>query len=233
MFSGTYLIYTILTGAMTMLGMFISNKLKTKMQYYGQYGLNQKMSGRQIAEEMLKHYGISDVKVISQPGFLTDHYNPGDKTVNLSEPVYNQYSITAAAVAAHECGHAVQHATAYSMLSLRSNMVPVVKFASTANQFLLPAALYMAAQVPQLMLVCIVSLAATTAFALVTLPVEFDASNRAIAWLENSNTCNAEELVAAKDALKWAALTYVAAALSSLVILVFLILQYMSRRQGN
>jgi Zn-dependent membrane protease YugP len=225
--SPDYLAYMVIGGITSLIGMVISKRLQAKMSKYSEYGLHANLSGRQVAEAMLRHFGIFDVQIVSQPGFLTDHYNPADKTVNLSEAVYNQYSITAAAVAAHEVGHAVQHATQYSMLQMRSSIVPLVKIFSGINQFLLPLALYMAGQVPQLMLVCIIGLAVTTAFALITLPVEFDASRRAVVWLEESNTCSPEELVYVKDGLKWAAMTYVASALSSLVLLLFLILRYM------
>lgn len=230
MFSSGYMIYTILGIALSGIGMLISGRLKSKFEQYSQVGMRNGLTGKEIAEAMLRYYNISDVQVISVQGMLTDHYNPANKTVNLSEGVFNSASVAAAAVAAHECGHAVQHAEAYAFLKMRSAIVPAVNIASKANQFLLPFALFMLGSFPTLMLVCIVALAITTVFSLITLPVEFDASRRALAWLGNSGKASGTgELDGAKDALWWAAMTYVAAALSSLVMLVFLILRYNSR----
>ncbi len=217
------LIITVVTSG---LGMLISNRLKSKFQHYSQIRMMNGKSGREVAEAMLKHYGISDVQVVSVPGFLSDHYNPMNKTVNLSPDVFEGRSIAAAAVAAHECGHAVQHATAYSMLQLRSAIVPVVNFASMGLQFAMAIAFVTLSTMPQIMLITIILFAATTFFSLVTLPVEFDASNRAMAWLKESNTAMGEENDGVKDALWWAAMTYVSAALSSLVMLVYLIFRY-------
>lgn len=228
--SGSYMIYMVLGGLLSVVGMVIHTRLQSKFKEYDQVGMRNGMSGKEIAEAMLRYYGITDVQVQSAQGFLTDHYNPADKTVNLSEAVYNSRSVSAAAVAAHECGHAVQHAAGYAALQMRSAIVPMVKVASSANQFLLPVALYMLGQFPMLMLICIVALGITTLFSLITLPVEFDASRRALVWLQETNTAQGAEYAGAKDALWWAAMTYVAAALSSAVMLVFLILQYNSRR---
>jgi uncharacterized protein len=223
--------YWIIAGLTTLVGAVISNRLQSKFNHYSQFGLSNGMSGREIAEAMLRHYGIFDVKVQMSQGFLTDHYNPADKTVNLSETVYSGRSISAAAVAAHECGHAVQHATAYSMLQLRSAIVPVVKIANGMQQFLFIAGMGMMVGLGSgfgrtMMLIAIVALAITTLFSLITLPVEFDASRRALVWLNSSNVTRGEEHSGAKDALWWAAMTYVAAALSSLAMLVYYILQF-------
>jgi len=185
------------------------------------------MSGKDVAEKMLSFYNIRDVKVIEGQGYLSDHYNPLTKTVALSPEVYQGRSVSAAAVAAHECGHAVQHDTAYAMLKLRSAIVPVVKVASMASQFLLMFAFMLANTFPSLLLITIIAFAITCLFSLITLPVEFDASKRALVWLDQSGTAQGEEYEGAKDALKWAAMTYVSAALSSLVMLIFLILRYM------
>ena len=227
MYNPDYMIYYGITMVMSLIGMFISNRLQSKFKQYSQVGLRNGMSGKEIAEQMLRHYNIHDVRVLPADGFLSDHYNPTDKTVNLSPDVYQGRSVAAAAVAAHECGHAVQHATAYSMLTLRSKIVPIVKVASMAQQFLLMFAFMMANTFPSLMLITIIAFIITTAFSIITLPVEFDASNRALAWLDQSGSARGEEYEGAKDALKWAAMTYVSAALSSLVMLIFLILRYM------
>jgi uncharacterized protein len=221
----------IIGGIFSLIGMLISGRLKSKFQQYSQVGLSNNLSGREIAEQMLRHYGIYDVKVQLAEGFLTDHYNPADKTVNLSEMVYNGRSVSAAAVSAHECGHAVQHATAYSMLQLRSAIVPAVKISAGLQQFLLPIALMMASgsMGKTILLITILVYGVTTAFSLITLPVEFDASRRALVWLESSGNTVAQEQAGAKDALWWAAMTYVAAALSALVTLLYLVLQYQRR----
>jgi Zn-dependent membrane protease YugP len=193
----------------------VSNKLKNKFETYSKLHLQNGMSGAEIAEKMLADHGITDVRVISTPGQLTDHYNPADKTVNLSEGVYNQRNAAAAAVAAHECGHAVQHAVAYSMLTLRSQLVPIVSVASNYVQWVLLAGILMVGTFPQLLLIGILLFAATTIFSVITLPVEYDASNRALAWLEKSQVVTAQEHEGAADALKWAARTYVVAAIGS------------------
>lgn len=215
-----------------LIGMVVSNRLKSKFNEYSQVPLSNGMSGKEVAEKMLRDNGIYDVKVNASEGFLSDHYNPGDKTVNLSPDVYAGRSISAAAVAAHECGHAVQHATAYSMLQFRSAMVPIVKVSSTLGQWILIAGvgLYFGGGNQLLLLIGIILFAATTLFSLVTLPVEYDASNRALAWLENTGMTSRNEHDKAKDALKWAARTYVVAALSSLAMLLYYISIFMNRR---
>lgn len=223
--------YMIIAGVLSVVGFVIQQKLKNKFGKYSQIPLRSGMSGAEVAEAMLRHYGITDVKVVPGQGYLTDHYNPMTKTVSLSEPVYHERSIAAAAVAAHECGHAVQHAEAYSMLQLRSAIVPVVQISASLQQFILIAAFVTINTMPQIMLVAIVLFAVTTLFSIVTLPVEFDASRRALVWLENTRTTQGAEYEGAKDALKWAAMTYVSAALSSLVMLVYLILRYMGARR--
>jgi hypothetical protein len=202
------------------LSLLVSGMLKSKFNTYGKIGLSAGLTGKEIAEKMLRDHGIYDVKVISSNGFLSDHYNPTNKTVNLSPDVYSSSSIAAAAVAAHECGHAVQHATAYQWLTLRSRLVPVVQFSSNIVQWILLAGVIMISQFPGLLLGGIVLFGLTTLFSLITLPVEFDASNRALAWLNRTRITNAQEYPKAKDALKWAALTYVVAALASVATLV-------------
>ena len=215
--------YLILAVAIMLVSWLISNTLKNKFEKYSKIQLQNGMSGQEIAEKMLADHGIRDVKVISVAGQLTDHYNPADKTVNLSEAVFNQRNAAAAAVAAHECGHAVQHATAYSWLAMRSSLVPVVNIASSYMQWILIAGILLLRTFPQLLLIGIVIFAATTVFSIITLPVEYDASNRALAWLENKNMLTREEQAGAKDALKWAARTYVVAALGSIATLMYYI----------
>jgi Zn-dependent membrane protease YugP len=223
--------YLILIGIIMLSSWWVSNTLKNKFELYSKLHLQNGMSGAEIAEKMLADHGIYDVKVISTPGQLTDHYNPADKTVNLSEAVYNQRNAAAAAVAAHECGHAVQHATAYSWLTLRSQLVPIVSVTSSFVQWILLAGILLINSFPQLLLVGIVIFAATTLFAFITLPVEYDASNRALAWLENKRMLTQEEQSGANDALKWAARTYVVAAIGSLGTLLYYIMIYMGRRE--
>jgi len=222
--------YMLLAGLIMLFSWLVSSRLKSKFELYSKLQLQNGMSGREIAEKMLADNGIYDVKVISVEGQLTDHYNPADKTVNLSEGVYNQRNAAAAAVAAHECGHAVQHATAYSWLTMRSQLVPIVNVASTYMQWILIAGILMVRSFPQLLLVGIVIFAATTVFSIITLPVEYDASNRALAWLENKNMLTREEHDGAKDALKWAARTYVVAAIGSIATLLYYISIYNNRR---
>ena len=217
-------------GLIMLFSWLVSRQLKKKFELYSKLQLNNGMSGAEIAEKMLADHGITDVTVISTPGRLTDHYNPTDKTVNLSEAVYNQRNAAAAAVAAHECGHAVQHATAYSWLELRSQLVPVVNIASNYVQWILIGGIFMMKTFPSLLLIGIVIFAATTLFSIVTLPVEYDASNRALAWLENKNMLTREEQAGAKDALKWAARTYVVAAIGSIATLLYYVMIYMNRR---
>lgn len=215
-----------------LLGMLVQWRLKSKFNEYSQVPTSSGMSGKEVAEKMLRDNGIYDVQVISVPGKLTDHYNPMDKTVNLSEPVYHERNVSAAAVAAHECGHAVQHATAYNMLMLRSKLVPAVQISSTLSQWVIIAGLgFMGfgGGSPNVLLVGIILFAVTTLFSIITLPVEFDASARALKWLETANITTAPEKEKAKDALKWAALTYVVAALASIAMLVQYILIYQQR----
>ncbi len=215
------------------IGFLVQMRLKTKFKHYGQKPLSSGLSGKEIAEKMLRENGIYDVQVVSVNGFLSDHYNPMNKTVNLSPDVFNGRSIAAAAVSAHEVGHAVQHATAYQWLMLRSRLVPIVQVSTTLSQWILAIGvgiLGFGGGNPTVLLVGILLFAATTIFSLITLPVEFDASNRAVAWLEHSNAANSQELPGTKDALKWAATTYVVAAIASIVTLVQYILIYLSRR---
>ena len=222
--------YLIVAGLIMLFSWLVSRQLKNKFEKYSKLQLNNGMSGAEIAEKMLADHGITDVTVISTPGRLTDHYNPADKTVNLSEAVYNQRNAAAAAVAAHECGHAVQHATAYSWLEFRSQLVPVVNIASNYVQWILIGGIFMMKTFPSLLLIGIVIFAATTLFSIITLPVEYDASNRALAWLENKNMLTNEEQAGAKDALKWAARTYVVAAIGSIATLLYYVMIYMNRR---
>lgn len=222
--------YWILIGAIMLASWLVSNTLKNKFEKYSKVHLQNGMTGAEIAEKMLADHGIRDVRVISTPGRLTDHYNPADKTVNLSEAVYNQRNAAAAAVAAHECGHAVQHATAYNWLTMRSKLVPVVSVASNFVQWILIAGILLINTFPQLLLIGIVIFAMTTLFSFITLPVEYDASNRALAWLDNKRMLTREEHAGAKDALKWAARTYVVAAIGSLATLLYYIMVYMGRR---
>jgi Zn-dependent membrane protease YugP len=217
--------YLLLAGLIMLFSWSVSRRLKNKFEKYSKLELNNGMSGAEIAEKMLADHGITDVTVISTPGRLTDHYNPADKTVNLSEAVYNQRNAAAAAVAAHECGHAVQHATAYSWLELRSQLVPVVNIASNYVQWILIGGIFMMRTFPSLLLIGIVLFAATTLFSIITLPVEYDASNRALAWLKNKNMLSQQEYAGAEDALKWAARTYVVAAIGALASLLYWALQ--------
>ena len=207
-------IYYVILGAIALVSWLVSNRLQSKFEYYSKVHLRNGMSGAEIAQKMLEDHGIRDVKVISTPGRLTDHYNPVDKTVNLSEAVYNQRNAAAAAVAAHECGHAVQHAQAYSWLTLRSKLVPAVNVSSNLSQWLILGGFLLGAAAKVgfgywVALIGVILFAVTTAFAFITLPVEYDASNRALAWL------------------KWAARTYVVAALGSLAQLLYWVYRLM------
>ncbi len=210
----------------------VSSRLKSKFKKYSQIGLQSGFSGREIAELMLVDNGIHDVKVTATPGRLTDHYNPSNKTVNLSESVYHGRSTAAAAVAAHECGHAVQHAKAYSFLELRSAMVPVQNISGKIMNFIMLAMIFgggflYGLGIQNIILVIIAAQAVMTLFSMVTLPVEFDASNRALAWMTNRGIVNEPEHEMAKDALKWAAMTYVVAALGSLVTLLYWVMVFL------
>jgi len=198
------------------------------------------MSGKEVAEKMLRDNGIMDVQVVSVPGQLTDHYNPENKTVNLSEAVYMQRNAAAAAVAAHECGHAVQHAVGYSMLQLRSKMVPIVNISSNLLQFVLFAGIAIMAATRSIdnpngnttvLAIGVILFAITTLFAFVTLPVEYDASNRALQWLKSTGTVTSEEYEGAEDSLKWAARTYVVASLGSLAQLIYFASMLMGNRR--
>lgn len=221
----------LLMGIIMLASWLVGWQLKNKFEKYSKVHLRNGMSGAEIATKMLHDHGIYDVKVISTPGRLTDHYNPTDKTVNLSEAVYNQRNAAAAAVAAHEVGHAVQHATAYSWLTMRSKLVPVVNIASNFISITLIGGILLLNTFPQLLLIGIVLFALTTLFSIITLPVEYDASNRALKWLETKNMVSREEYAGAKDSLKWAARTYVVAALSSIGTLLYYLMIYMGRRE--
>lgn len=213
------------------ISMVVSMVLKSKFTKYSKVPLGNGLSGREIAEKMLRENGIYDVKVVSVNGFLSDHYNPLNKTVNLSPEVYSGTSVSAAAVAAHECGHAVQHATAYGPLTMRSKLVPVVQFSSMLVNWILLVGVIMAySGNPTVLLVGIVLMSVTVLFTLITLPVEFDASKRALAWLDQTNITNSREYPMAKDALKWAATTYVVAALAAVVTLIQYIMLYLGSR---
>lgn len=224
--------YILIAVVLMVLGMIVSGTLQSKFKKYSKIPISSGLSGKEIAEKMLRENGINDVSVISTPGFLTDHYNPVNKTINLSPEVYAGRSIAAAAVAAHETGHALQHATAYSMLQLRSKLVPVVQISSQLSQWVILAGLIFLAGSKMgntVFLVGIGLFAMSTLFSFITLPVEYNASNRALAWLESTNTLHPQEHQGAKDALKWAARTYVVAAISSLATLLYYIFLY-SRR---
>ncbi|AHF16330.1 zinc metallopeptidase [Niabella soli] len=211
--------------------MIVSLILKGKFNRYSKVPLSAGLSGKEVAEKMLHENGIYDVQVISVQGFLSDHYDPEKKTVNLSPDVYEGATVAAAAVAAHECGHAVQHAAGYAPLQLRSRLVPAVQFSSMIVNWVLLAGLIMAASGSYLLLLAgIVLMAITVVFSLITLPVEFDASKRALNWLNHTNVANNREYPMAKDALKWAATTYVVAALAAVVTLLQYISIFMNRR---
>lgn len=221
--------HLILFIGIALLSFLVQWNLKNKFEKYGKVFLPNRMTGRDVAVKMLHDNGIYDVRVISTPGQLTDHYNPVDKTVNLSEDVYNDCSVAAAAVAAHECGHALQHANAYTPLKMRSAMVPVVSFASSWMQWVLLIGILTIESFPQIMLGGIILFAMTTLFAFITLPVEINASVRASAWLQRAGITTYETHPMVNDALRSAAYTYVAAALGSLATLVYYILMFMGR----
>jgi Zn-dependent membrane protease YugP len=221
--------YWLLFGGIALVSFLVQWNLKNKFEKYGKILLPNRMTGKDIAIKMLHDNGIYDVRVISTPGQLTDHYNPVDKTVNLSEDVYNDCSVAAAAVAAHECGHALQHATAYAPLKMRSSLVPVVSFASSWMQWVLLIGILTIEIFPQIMLGGIILFAMTTLFAFITLPVEINASMRAVSWLKNAGITTYETQPMANEALRSAAYTYVVAALSSLATLVYYIIMFTSR----
>lgn len=223
-------LYLIIMGGTMLLSFLVSNTLKRRFAEYSHQPLP--ISGREVAERMLRDYGINDVQVMSVPGQLTDHYNPANKTVNLSEGVYNQRSVAAAAVAAHECGHAVQHQQAYQWLTLRSKMVPAVSIANNMLNVLMMLFVFgfFITQSPFLIWAMVICLAVVAGFSIVTLPVEFDASKRALAWIGNNGLGGSMEQEKAKNALFWAAMTYVVGALSSVAMLVYWLMILLGRR---
>lgn len=224
--AGIYIIFFVFM----ILSWLVSKQLQSRFNKYSKVALRSGLSGREVAEKMLRESGVDGVRVISTPGRLTDHYNPMDKTVNLSPEVYGGRSVAAAAVAAHECGHAVQHARAYAFLKMRSALVPVISVSSKYMQWVLLAGILLVESFPGILLAGIVMFATTTLFSFVTLPVEFDATRRALVWLDNSGMTSGQEHSNAKDALKWAALTYVVAALASLATLLYYIMIFLRRR---
>ena len=225
-----YAMYWVIFIGIAIISAIVSSRLKSKFKKYSQIPLSNGMTGRDVAEKMLRDNGISDVQVISTPGHLTDHYNPANKTVNLSQSVYMSNSIAAAAVAAHECGHAIQHAKAYAPLKMRSTLVPIVSFSSNIMTFVLLGGMLLINTFPQLLLLGIILFAMTTLFSFITLPVEINASHRALAWLSNAGITNIETHDKAEDALRSAAYTYVVAALGSLATLLYYISIFLGRR---
>ena len=227
--------YYLIIIVISLASMWVSNRLKSKFKKYSALSLRNGMSGKEIAEKMLSDHGIRDVEVISVRCSLTDHYNPKNKTVNLSESVYSQRNAAAAAVAAHECGHAVQHAVGYDWLKLRSQLVPVVGIASNLSMIVIIAGLVLMQMVSfgfEIAVLGVGLFGLGTLFSFITLPVEYDASNRALAWLERKNMVSKEELAGSKDALKWAARTYVVAALGSLATLAYFAFQVFGGRRN-
>jgi len=222
--------YYVIFGIFMLISWLVGNTLKRRFTEYSKIPLRNGMSGRDVAEKMLHDYGVHNVKIESVPGKLSDHYNPLNRTVNLSPEVYGGRSIAAAAVAAHECGHAIQHAKAYAPLKMRSALVPVVSFSSRIMQWILLAGIIFVNTFPELLLIGIILFASTTIFSFITLPVEFDASRRALAWLNNAGLTSGQEHAKAANALKWAATTYVVAALASLATLLYYIWIFMGRR---
>ena len=222
-------IWIIFIGFM-ILSWIVSMVLKSKFKKYSKILVDNGMSGKDVAERMLRDSGISDVRVISVQGHLTDHYNPTDKTINLSQDVYNGRHISAAAVAAHETGHAIQHARAYAWLGFRSKLVPAVSFASKWVQWVLLAGVLLVQTFPALLLAGIALFAMTTVFSFITLPVEINASQRALAWLSNAGITSYQNHDKAQDALKWAAYTYVVAALGSLATLMYYVMIFLGSR---
>lgn len=227
-------LYWIIFIIFMVLSWVVSKVLNARIEKYSKITLSSGLTGREVAEKMLHDHGIYDVRVISTQGRLTDHYNPADKTVNLSEGVFSSNSVAAAAVAAHECGHAVQHATAYRWLTMRSKLVPMVQFGAQWSQWILLAGIVLLGFSKLIgtpvLIIGIVLFALTTLFSIITLPVEYNASQRAVAWLDNTGITSGQETVQAKDALKWAARTYLIAALSSLATLLYYIYILMGRR---
>lgn len=230
-----FLGYYAIAGIMFLIGTIVNNRLKSKFKEYGKIPLDNGLSGKDVAEKMLQDNGIYDVKVQSVGGFLSDHYNPEGKTVNLSPDVYAGRSISSAAVAAHECGHAVQHAAAYAPLKMRSTLVPIVNISTRLSQWVILAGLgfMFGRSNPTILLIGIVLFAMSTIFSLITLPVEYDASARALRWMENRGITNQSEHDKAADALKWAARTYVVAAIASVATLLYYILLFMNGRSRD
>ncbi len=220
----------IIFGVFMLISWLIGMRLKSKFKAYSLISINNNLSGREVAERMLRENGVLDVRVISVPGSLTDHYNPVEKTVNLSPEVFNGRNVAAAAVAAHECGHAIQHADSYAFLKLRTALVPIVSFSSKWVQWILLGGILALQSFPYLLLGGIILFALTTLFSFITLPVEINASSRALVWLTNSGITNSSTYQKAKDALKWAAYTYVVAALASLATLLYYISIFSGRR---
>jgi Zn-dependent membrane protease YugP len=227
--------YYLIAGIMFLVGMIVSGRLKAKFQEYGEIPMSNGMSGKEVAERMLHDNGIHDVRVQSVGGYLSDHYNPADKTVNLSPEVYAGRSISAAAVAAHECGHAVQHAAAYAPLKMRSALVPIVQISTTLSQWVILAGLgfMFGRSNPIILLIGIALFAMSTIFSIITLPVEYDASHRALRWMESRGITNRVEHDKAADALKWAARTYVVAAIASIATLLYYILLFANGRSRD
>ena len=223
--------YLLIFGVFMLASWLVSHQLKSRFKKYSQLPMNNGYTGRDIAEKMLRENGIMDVKIMTVTGMLTDHYNPINKTVNLSRDVYFGNHIAAGAVSAHECGHAIQHENAYSWLRMRSNLVPVVSFASNWVQWVLLGGVLLINTFPQLLLAGIVLFALTTTFSFIALPIEINASKIALAWLQTSNVTSYSTHLKAKDALKWAAYTYVVAALGSLATLLYYIMIYLGRRE--
>jgi Zn-dependent membrane protease YugP len=227
--AGIYIIFIFFS----LVSWLISSRLKSKFREYSAINLPGNMSGQEIAENMLRDNGIYDVKIVSTPGELSDHYNPLTKTVNLSHEVFYGRHISAAAVAAHECGHAVQHAEAYAWLTMRSRLVPIVSFSSNIVQWVLLAGILTIQVFPALLFIGIIMFALTTLFSFITLPVEFDASNRALKWLNNKGILSGSYLEKASNALNWAASTYVVAALSSLATLMYYVMIYLGGKRND
>jgi len=213
-----------------LLSWMVQHQLKSKFDKYSKVPLLSGMSGKEVAETMLRQNGIYDVRIMSVQGQLTDHYNPADRTINLSPNVYNGTSVMAASVAAHETGHALQHASAYMWLQMRSSLVPIVSISSQWVQWVLLAGILTINIFPQLLLIGIILFAMTTIFSFITLPVEFNASDRALAWLSSSGMVRGEQYEMAKDGLKWAAMTYLIAALASLATLIYYLMIFLGRR---
>jgi len=229
------MIYYILLGAIALVSWLVSSKLKSKFKHYSKVHLRNGMSGAEIAEKMLADHGIRDVKVVSTAGMLTDHYNPVNKTVNLSESVYNQRNAASAAVAAHECGHAVQHAQAYEWLTMRSKLVPVVSVTSGMSTWVVFGGIMLGAAAGvglgfYVAVAGLIMMGLATLFSFITLPVEYDASNRALAWLKRKNMVTPEEYKGSEDALNWAARTYLVAAIGSLATLIYWAFQVLGGR---